>query len=291
MEKTCANCKKNNNKNKLCGRCKDVYYCSIKCQKEDYKNHKTLCIFIDDNNKLKKSNKDIDQKVEVLNRQYFDHVNMELINYGECYRFKIKDGYELKHGDEFPSKIDIENEYKKCGFCGHCSKENKICKRCNAIYYCSIKCKSKDKQYHKKCCDYSHRIENDDIDFKKQIPKDHICEYIIKCFTDKSILESINELICYERAIESINKSIQYVFNRLDFINEIFDIDNPITPNIKEQDMSYKLNILNELIDETFDVKIEQINKEKIEDGFIIKLGDDFMIENGIMSINPDFKE
>jgi len=40
---TCAICKKTGNKLKKCGRCKIVYYCSAKCQRKDWKEHKKVC--------------------------------------------------------------------------------------------------------------------------------------------------------------------------------------------------------------------------------------------------------
>mgnify|MGYP001224649065 CR=1 FL=1 len=41
--KWCYNCCKINISALRCSKCKQVYYCSIECQKKDYKNHKKLC--------------------------------------------------------------------------------------------------------------------------------------------------------------------------------------------------------------------------------------------------------
>ena len=39
----CASCSKSYKTLKRCGRCKKVKYCSVACQKDDWKNHKTQC--------------------------------------------------------------------------------------------------------------------------------------------------------------------------------------------------------------------------------------------------------
>merc|ERR1712020_661044 len=39
----CANCNVAENTRKSCGRCKSVTYCSVDCQKEDWKRHKPAC--------------------------------------------------------------------------------------------------------------------------------------------------------------------------------------------------------------------------------------------------------
>lgn len=45
-EKWCYYCCKINLKPLRCSRCKEVYYCSVECQKNDFKNHKKICIKI-----------------------------------------------------------------------------------------------------------------------------------------------------------------------------------------------------------------------------------------------------
>lgn len=42
MDRVCFVCQKENS-NKLCGRCKDVRYCSFECQKKDWNTHKINC--------------------------------------------------------------------------------------------------------------------------------------------------------------------------------------------------------------------------------------------------------
>lgn len=44
-QKFCCICKKTSSevKLKLCGKCKDRIYCSLECQKKDWKNHKFVC--------------------------------------------------------------------------------------------------------------------------------------------------------------------------------------------------------------------------------------------------------
>lgn len=40
----CNKCGKEGNKR--CSKCKKVFYCSIKCQKDDWKDHKVICKMI-----------------------------------------------------------------------------------------------------------------------------------------------------------------------------------------------------------------------------------------------------
>jgi hypothetical protein len=40
--RSCQKCGKTDNI-KMCGRCRNVFYCSVKCQRSDWKNHKINC--------------------------------------------------------------------------------------------------------------------------------------------------------------------------------------------------------------------------------------------------------
>lgn len=43
-ERTCAKCQKTGVNLSRCSRCKDTFYCSRDCQKEDWSSHKVKCV-------------------------------------------------------------------------------------------------------------------------------------------------------------------------------------------------------------------------------------------------------
>ena len=42
MEKQCSHCSNTNGKLLRCGECKSMYYCNVKCQRQDYSKHKEI---------------------------------------------------------------------------------------------------------------------------------------------------------------------------------------------------------------------------------------------------------
>ena len=116
---TCYTCHTYRGKMKKCGKCQQIYYCSIKCQKENWLEHKKICI-------AKKH-----EKIRIVKK----HKKIRLVNRHE-------------NTTNSPS-INMTN---MCMTCYKRRPNMGLCEKCHQVYYCSTKCQIEDWEKHKRIC-------------------------------------------------------------------------------------------------------------------------------------------
>ncbi len=89
-EEKCDKCGKKKNL-KLCSRCKEFYYCSIKCQREDYKDHKEWCLYMSSRNEFKKYKNGCNRCGNVENLKLCGGCKMISYCSRECQRLEYKE--------------------------------------------------------------------------------------------------------------------------------------------------------------------------------------------------------
>ncbi|EAR99605.1 Serine/Threonine kinase domain protein (macronuclear) [Tetrahymena thermophila SB210] len=103
--KLCQNCKQQDKKVSSCAGCKEVYYCSVECQKADWKNHKKPCQIKQEEikeiqrleEKKKKKNIDWFEKIDNCGQGNFSVIQkMKEISTGKIYAIKVIEKKRLK---------------------------------------------------------------------------------------------------------------------------------------------------------------------------------------------------
>ena len=82
LKKQCMCCGKDSPKNRLCSKCKTVYYCDEKCQKNDYRIHKKECKHrAKEYAEKKQIRKEKEIELQLTKRELIDHEKQKLIDW------------------------------------------------------------------------------------------------------------------------------------------------------------------------------------------------------------------
>ena len=122
-ERKCSFCGTHSDTLKKCSRCGKAQYCGQGCQKEDWKEHKTIC-----------------------NTQGTTHPNTHTQSP------PISSTFTPQQMLETDSTIDKDRTKMKCSFCGTHSDALKKCSRCGKAQYCGQGCQKKHWKEHKTIC-------------------------------------------------------------------------------------------------------------------------------------------
>ncbi|GAB1605295.1 hypothetical protein Ahia01_000811300, partial [Argonauta hians] len=155
----CAVCQKSDVELKKCTQCSKIWYCSKKCQRADWKNHKTSCQSDkpkDETNPNKEASGAHCARCQISDVELKKCTQCSKIWYcsKKCQRADWKNHKTSCQSDK-PKDGTNPNKEAPGAHCAVCQKsdvELKKCTQCSKIWYCSKKCQRADWKNHKTSC-------------------------------------------------------------------------------------------------------------------------------------------
>jgi len=164
----CTNCKTPSYNLKRCSKCKKKWYCSVECQKKNWKFHKKNC------KKIHKTLMKNIEKSKNRDKRAWNYI-FELVDniiYATRFSCNIEDDpvkqinaklakEHIKQTKKNFKKNGTENfeffrirecNWHLCPVITTESKKLKLCNGCEMVYYCSLNCQKKDWKSHKEFC-------------------------------------------------------------------------------------------------------------------------------------------
>ena len=118
----------------VCERCRLVYYCSIACQKRDWKSHRQIC--------------GVEVKPAMINSDDLDDTNEPQMKPNPPTMKETGKTLEERLHELDPDEPAAEN----CTQCGGAAKKLKACSACMSVAYCSRDCQKAAWRAHKQVC-------------------------------------------------------------------------------------------------------------------------------------------